>query len=371
MTLRVRALSNEEREELGRMARSRSLGAGLVRRAQIVMQALEGLKAPEISARMDLCGATARHWLKRFNARGLEGLEEDVRTGRPPTYSAEEKSAVITTALTRPGDLGLPFASWTLDRLVAHLAGRGIAMRRSRISEIFIREGLKWRREETWFGERVDPDSRAKGGDRAALQRSTGRQRRSLPGRDGAAGGQELSGPAARRASRARGGARQAGDRLRPAWRRRLRVRRLPARDRCRPHPDLRARTTVNWVDFLGKVEAWIDPAVERVYAVLDNLNVHSAPDVLLFSLLHPRWEFVFQPKYAAYLNLIEPWWKVLRSLALKGQRFEAWAEIERAVERATAYWNDHKHPFVWGRRQHHRPRQCLGVATVPKATAI
>jgi transposase len=164
MTLRVRALSDEEREELGRMARSRSLGAGLVRRAQIVMQALEGLKAPEISARMDLCGATVRHWLKRFNARGLEGLEEDVRTGRPPTYSAEEKSAVITTALTRPGDLGLPFASWTLDRLVAHLAGRGIAMRRSRISEIFIREGLKWRREETWFGARVDPDFAQKRG---------------------------------------------------------------------------------------------------------------------------------------------------------------------------------------------------------------
>ena len=164
MTLRVRALSDEEREELGRMARSRSLGAGLVRRAQIVMQALEGLKAPEISARMDLCGATVRHWLKRFNARGLKGLEEDVRTGRPPTYSAEEKSAVITTALTRPGDLGLPFASWTLDRLVAHLAGRGIAMRRSRISEIFIREGLKWRREETWFGERVDPDFTRKRG---------------------------------------------------------------------------------------------------------------------------------------------------------------------------------------------------------------
>jgi hypothetical protein len=130
-------------------------------------------------------------------------------------------------------------------------------------------------------------------------------------------------------------------------------------------------RTTVNWVDFLGKIEAWIDPAVERVYAVLDNLNIHSAPDVLLFSLLHPRWEFVFQPKYAAYLNLIEPWWKVLRSLALKGRRFEAWAEIEQAVERATAYWNDHKHPFVWGRRRRHRPRQCLGVATVPKATAI
>jgi transposase len=67
-------------------------------------------------------------------------------------------------ALTRPADLGLPFASWTLDRLVAHLTERGIAMRRSRISEILIREGLRWRHEETWFGERVDPDFARKRG---------------------------------------------------------------------------------------------------------------------------------------------------------------------------------------------------------------
>jgi transposase len=71
---------------------------------------------------------------------------------------------VIDTALTRPADLGLPFASWTLDRLVARLAERGIAMRRSRISEIFLQEGLKWRHEETWFGERVDPDFARKRG---------------------------------------------------------------------------------------------------------------------------------------------------------------------------------------------------------------
>jgi transposase len=164
MAIRVRAGGDKEREELARMARSRTLGAGLVRRAQIVMHALEGLKAPEIGARMGLCGATVRHWLKRFNARGLEGLAEDVRTGRPPTYSAEQRSAVINTALTPPADLGLPFASWTLDRLVAYLSERGVAMRRSRISEIFLREGLKGRHEETWFGERVDPDFARKRG---------------------------------------------------------------------------------------------------------------------------------------------------------------------------------------------------------------
>ena len=38
----------------------------------------------------------------------------------------------------------------------------------------------------------------------------------------------------------------------------------------------------------------------------------------------------VFQPKCAAYLNLIEPWWKVLRSLALKGRRFETWEQVSR-----------------------------------------
>ena len=166
MTLRVRAVSEEERETLGQMARSRTnVGAGLVRRAQIVLHALDGLRAPEISARMDLCGATVRHWLKRFNARGLQGLEEDVRSGRPPTYSAEQRSAVLTAALTRPADLGLPFACWTLDRLVAYLGEhKGIAMRRSRISEIFLQEGLTWRHEETWFGARVDPDFARKRG---------------------------------------------------------------------------------------------------------------------------------------------------------------------------------------------------------------
>lgn len=130
-------------------------------------------------------------------------------------------------------------------------------------------------------------------------------------------------------------------------------------------------RTTANWIDFLCRAEGWIDPAAERVYAVVDNLNTHSALDVLLFNVAHPRWEFVFQPKYAAYLNLIEPWWKVLRSLALKGRRFDAWAEIEQAVERATAYWNTHKHPFIWGRRRRHRRARRPGIAVLPNVALI
>ena len=55
-----------------------------------------------------------------------------------------------------------------------------------------------------------------------------------------------------------------------------------------------------------------------------------------------------------------------MRSLALKGRRFETWAEIAHAVERATAYWNEHKHPFIWGRKRRHHTARRLGIAAIP-----
>ena len=177
MTLRVRALSEEEGHRLARMTRSQKLGAGLVRRAQIIQHAVDGLSAPEIAARLDVCKASVRFWLKRFNARGLPGLQEAMRSGRPPTYTPAERSAVITAALSRPTDLDLPFTSWTLDRLVAYLGEKGIGMKRSRVSEGLRGEGLKWRQDETWFGARVDPE----------FERKRGRSSASIPPRPKAA----------------------------------------------------------------------------------------------------------------------------------------------------------------------------------------
>jgi len=128
------------------------------------------------------------------------------------------------------------------------------------------------------------------------------------------------------------------------------------------------ARTIANWCAFLDQVDAWVDEHAKRVYAVLDNLSTHRATDVLLWTLVHPRWEFVFQPTYAAYLNLIEPWWRILRSLALKGRRFETWVQIETAIDEATAYWNNHRHPFVWGRRKRRQASRATGIAQLPLA---
>ncbi len=122
-------------------------------------------------------------------------------------------------------------------------------------------------------------------------------------------------------------------------------------------------RTIAKWVDFLEQTDRWLPAEAGAVYAILDNLSAHRAADVLLFSLAHPRWEFVFQPVYAAYLNLIEPWWKTLRSLALKGRRFETWDEIVQAVGVATAYW---KRRRPTGTCTGTRSSGGAGAATVP-----
>ena len=125
-------------------------------------------------------------------------------------------------------------------------------------------------------------------------------------------------------------------------------------------------RTIVNRVDFLDAVDTWMADEVNRVYAVLANLSTHRAIDVLRWSLTHPRWAFVFPPTDAACLNLIEPWWKVLRSLALKGRRFDTGDDVCAAVKRATAYWHAHRHPFVGGRRKRRLRARQAGVAQLP-----
>ena len=100
----------------------------------------------------------------------MAGLEEVLREGRPPrVYGPEDVGAVIQAALTPLQELGLPFASWTLDRLVAYLREeKGVGMGRTRVAEVLSAEDLRWRKQEGWFGERVDPEFAEKRGPSSA-----------------------------------------------------------------------------------------------------------------------------------------------------------------------------------------------------------
>src|SRR5512135_1897403 len=119
---------------------------------------------------------TVYTWIHRFNEQGLHGLDDRPRAGRPPTYTAEQRAEVIAVALTDPRGLGLPFGCGTLDRLEVYLnEPKGIPIKRSRIDEILLAEGLRWRHQETWSGARVDPAFAEK---RGSSRRSTPRPRR-------------------------------------------------------------------------------------------------------------------------------------------------------------------------------------------------
>ncbi len=165
LPLRAHMMFGDEEATIERLARSRTAPARLVERARIVLYSRQGDTVAEIAAALGICQDTVRRWINRFDRHGVAGLADRPRAGRPPTYSAEEAGTVVAASLTKPEELGLPFACWTLDRLAAYLnEEHGLAIKRSRISELLIAEGLRWREQETWFGERPDPAFAAKRG---------------------------------------------------------------------------------------------------------------------------------------------------------------------------------------------------------------
>jgi transposase len=165
MALQVRALTEEEEQQLTHLSQSRTAAVRDVERARIIVQASQGQRVPAIARTLDLCEPTVRLWITRFNERGLAGLADAPHRGRPATYTREQVGLVVATALTDPQALGRAFACWTFERLAAYLhETHGLAMSRSRIHEVVQREGLRWRTHETWFGKRIDPEFAAKRG---------------------------------------------------------------------------------------------------------------------------------------------------------------------------------------------------------------
>jgi transposase len=105
-------------------------------------------------------------------------------------------------------------------------------------------------------------------------------------------------------------------------------------------------RDSASFVQLLERV-LHTYPAREWVL-IADNLSTHISRETQTALIAWPEGTILFIPKYACWLNLIEPWWKQLRSLALKGRRFEDIDAIVEAVVQATPYWNQHRYPYVW-----------------------
>ena len=162
--IKLRTLTAEEVTEIKRLASSRKESIRLVQRARIIAYMLEdshlyasdaGLKAGFMST------ATGPVWVRRFNERGVVGLEDQPRRGRQPTYGIEVHSQLVSLATQKPKSLGYPFELWTLERLQAAFQERyGIHLSDSTIWEWLAAEGLEWKRQQSWFHEteKHDPE---------------------------------------------------------------------------------------------------------------------------------------------------------------------------------------------------------------------
>jgi transposase len=160
MAIHVRALTDGTRTKIERLVRSQTAPVRLAQRAKIIQLSAEGKTVPVIARELGFCEPAVRAWVHRFNENGLDGLEDDPRSGRPPTYTEDNRCRVIGKARSLPpkpeGADVPPSCHWTLNGLEAELNGEGIPIKRSQIRRILKAEHVKWQKPRSWL-ESDDP----------------------------------------------------------------------------------------------------------------------------------------------------------------------------------------------------------------------
>ncbi len=107
-------------------------------------------------------------------------------------------------------------------------------------------------------------------------------------------------------------------------------------------------RTTASWLHFLDRLESFVPEG--EAFIIVDALPLHWSVETMLWNWGHPRFHFVPLPKRAAWLNLIEGFWKILTQRALHGRTCRGTSEVAAALGAGAADWNAQPTPFVWGR---------------------
>ncbi|MFD9302173.1 helix-turn-helix domain-containing protein [Streptomyces sp. NPDC060048] len=144
-------------------------------RARIIALSWDGLRVAAIAAELGCHAKTVRWWFHRFNALGVEGLEDRPVAGRPRRITEAERSRIIALVRQAPqgrltryedGELAAEDESgapeWTLDALAEAARRHGIEVGRSQVRRILLAEGVRWRRTRSWIRSK-DPDFEGKG----------------------------------------------------------------------------------------------------------------------------------------------------------------------------------------------------------------
>jgi DDE superfamily endonuclease len=108
------------------------------------------------------------------------------------------------------------------------------------------------------------------------------------------------------------------------------------------------SRNTAGYLQLLEAIEHAYPCG--KLTLISDNLSSHKSRPIQVWLAEHPRIQQLFIPVKAAWLNLMEPWWRLLRREAFAGQCFVDTQEVNHAAADATRRLNARAKPWVWGR---------------------
>lgn len=351
-------LDPEHRDRLEKMVRSGMTPVILVQRARILLEKADGKANNEIADILDINRRTVMLWVNKYRNRSQDDTIEDILSvsegrGRKEEIVGEAKTWLIGTACTKPKDLGLSSETWTVTALTKyinqHAAEAGFD-RLSTISEsgvykILDKSKIKPFRIQ-YYCERRDPDFDAKMHNVLLVYKQLEFQfdedgnllpwqedeevvhvlsYDEKPGIQAIANTTEDLPPTE-----------EHGCIKRDYEYKRLGTLSLLAGIDLQTGDAIplvrNSHNSEDFIDFLRILDERY-PKGDKIRLVLDNLRVHSSEKVQLFVQSLPgRFEFVFTPKHASWLNLVESFFSKMTKQMLRGIRVNSKQELEDRI---------------------------------------
>ena len=328
-------LRREQRDQLESRAGSRSMPQGLAARMRIVLLANEGVNNNEIAQRLGLSQATVGKWRRRFVARGVEGLHDDLRPGRPRSISDERVAELLRKTLQ---DKPSAQTHWSCRDMAAET---GIS--KSTVHRIWSTFGLRPHRFRTFklsndpfFVEKVrdivglylDPptDALALCVDEKSQCQALERTQPALPMGLGYLQGYTHD------------YLRHGTTTLFAA----LDVASGKVMAQCKKRHRHR-----EFLQFLRHIDASV-PSHLDVHLVVDNYASHKHQKVRLWLARNPRFHFHFTPTYSCWLNQVETWFGIITNKAIRRGSFSSVKQLVERIDHFVQSHNQGSHPFAW-----------------------
>lgn len=124
-------VSEQDRQFLETLVRTRTAPQRLVERALIILLGAEGVGIGETARRLGIWNKTVRFWRRRWMARQSVAevaarLADEPRSGRPARFTAEQICGIVAIACETPRDSGYEMTHWTQQSVAEEAMRRGV-----------------------------------------------------------------------------------------------------------------------------------------------------------------------------------------------------------------------------------------------------